>query len=189
MGKPITHVIGFDDAPFERAHRGDVRVVGAVFCGARLEGVLSGKVRRDGANATRVLTQLIARSRFRPQLQAVMVQGIAFAGFNVIDLHALAGALGVPAIAVARRRPDVAAVRRALLSRVPGGRRKWKLIEKLGPMQPAGAAYFQCAGIAPDRAAELVRRYTLNGALPEPLRTAHLIAGGVTTGQSSRHRA
>ncbi len=34
----IQHVIGFDDAPFARergASRGDVPVVGAVFCGAR----------------------------------------------------------------------------------------------------------------------------------------------------------
>lgn len=50
----IQHVIGFDDAPFDRLRRGDVPVVGAVFCGSRLEGVVLGRVRRDGANATRV---------------------------------------------------------------------------------------------------------------------------------------
>lgn len=64
MVKRYSHVIGFDDAPFERAHRGDVMIVGAVFAGMRLEGVLSGKVRRDGANATRVLIDLVRHSRF-----------------------------------------------------------------------------------------------------------------------------
>ena len=57
--KPITNVVGFDDAPFPHAHRGDVRVVGAVCCRTRLDGVLSGKVRRDGANSTDVLIELV----------------------------------------------------------------------------------------------------------------------------------
>ena len=39
--KPITNVVGFDDAPFPHDHRGDVRVVGAVCCRTRLDGVLS----------------------------------------------------------------------------------------------------------------------------------------------------
>ena len=55
----ISHVIGFDDAPFPPNHRGNVRVVGAVYSGLRLEGVLSGKVRRDGVNATRTLIELV----------------------------------------------------------------------------------------------------------------------------------
>ena len=188
MATTISHVIGFDDAPFERAHRGDVRIVGAVYCGTRLDGVLSAKIRRDGANATKVLIELIRRSRFRPQLQAVLLQGIAFGGFNAIDLPALHVALDLPVIAVARHRPDLPAILRALLARVPGGRRKWRLIERAGPMQPVAGVFVQCAGITPECADELIRRFALNGSLPEPLRTAHLIAGGVTLGES-RHRA
>lgn len=187
MTRRLSHVVGFDDAPFDRAHRGDVLVVGAVYAGLRLEGVLSGKVRRDGANSTRVLVDLITRSRFRAHLQAVLLQGIAFAGFNVVDLHALHEALGVPAIAVARRQPDLAAIRRALLHKVPGGRRKLALIERLGPMEPAAGVYVQRAGISLERTAELIERLAVHSVLPEPLRTAHLIAGGVTQGES-RHQ-
>jgi endonuclease V-like protein UPF0215 family len=64
MTRRLAHVIGFDDAPFERQHRGNVLVVGAVYAGVRLEGVLSGKVRRDRASATRVLVDLVHGSRF-----------------------------------------------------------------------------------------------------------------------------
>jgi hypothetical protein len=188
MGGRISHVIGFDDAPFAREHRGDVLIVGAVYAAARLEGVLSGKVRRDGRNATPTVVELITRSRFRSHLQAVLLQGVAFAGFNVVDLPALHAALGIPVIAVARRPPDLAAIRRALLQRVPGGRRKWALIQKLGPMERAAGVYVQRAGISLADTAELIRRFARNGHLPEPLRTAHLIAGGVTQGES-RHRA
>ena len=82
-----------------------------MFAGLGLEGVLSGRVRRDGANATRVVVDLVARSRFRPQLQLILLQGIAFAGFNVVDLQSLHQALGVPAVALVRKAPDLNAIR------------------------------------------------------------------------------
>lgn len=188
MVKRYSHVIGFDDAPFERAHRGDVMIVGAVFAGMRLEGVLRGKVRRDGANATRALIDLVRQSRFGAHVQAILLQGIAFAGFNVVDVNALHRTLKIPVLVVARRAPNLAAIRSALLHKVPGGRRKWALIEQLGPMEAVQGVYVQRAGIALDKAADLIRRLALHSTLPEPLRTAHLIAGGVTQGES-RHRA
>ncbi len=188
MAQRISHVIGFDDAPFERTHRGDVLVVGAVYAGMRLEGVLSGSVRRDGVNSTRVLIDLVSRSRFRAHAQAILLQGIAFAGFNVVDIHKLHAALMIPVIVVARKQPDFAAIRRALLRRVPGGKRKWALIERLGPMEPVAGVYVQRAGISLEKTTALIKHLAVNGLLPEPLRTAHLIAGGVTVGES-RHRA
>jgi endonuclease V-like protein UPF0215 family len=184
----ISHVIGFDDAPFERTHRGDVLLVGSVYAGARLEGVLSGKVRRDGRNATRTIVSLVSRSRFRRHTQAILLQGIAFGGFNVVDLSALHAALGIPVVVVARKQPDFNSIRRALLYRVPGGRRKWALIEKLGPMEPVAGVYVQRAGLSLEGTGELIRRFAIHGALPEPLRTAHLVAGGIAAGES-RHRA
>jgi endonuclease V-like protein UPF0215 family len=180
----LSHVVGFDDAPFARAHRGDVLVVGAVYAGARLEGVLAGRVRRDGANATRVIADLVRRSRFRAHLQLVLLQGIAFAGFNVVDLRALHDALGIPVLVVGRKRPNLARIRAALLNHVPGGARKWRLIEQAGPMEAVRGLYVQRAGLTLAEARDLLAATTLHGKLPEPLRLAHLIAGGIVTGKS-----
>ena len=180
----LSHVVGFDDCPFPRTHRGDVAVIGAVFAGLRLEGVLRGRVRRDGANATRNLAALAAGSKFAPQLQLVLLQGIAVAGFNVIDIDALCRELGVPVLVVARRAPRLAKIRDALLTRVPGGRRKWAMLERLGPLEPAAGVFVQRAGLSLDEAERVVRRLAVHGHIPEPLRTAHLIAGGIATGQS-----
>jgi len=182
------HAIGIDDAPFERAHRGDVAIVGAVYAGERLEAVVSSKVRRDGANATDRIADMVMASRFRDQLGAVILQGIALAGFNVVDLRALNQRLGRPVLVVARKQPDLEAIRRALLDHVPGGRRKWRLIEQAGPMEPAGEVWIQRAGLDRAQAHHLLDRHTRHGHLPEPIRTAHLIAAGTTTGES-RHRA
>jgi endonuclease V-like protein UPF0215 family len=161
-----------------------VLVVAAAFAGLRLEGVLSTRVRRDGADATRALADRIGSSQFAAHTRLVMLQGIALAGFNVVDIHGLRDALGIPVLVVARRAPRLDAIRAALLGRVPGGARKWALIEKAGPMEPAAGVMVQRAGISLEDAGEVVSRLAVNGAIPEPLRVAHLVAGGVTTGQS-----
>ena len=187
-GQGISHVVGFDDSPFERSHRGDVLVVGAVFAGNRLDGVISTKVRRDGVNAAQRLIDCITGSKYFDQLQAIILQGIAFAGFNVVDLQRLHEATGLPVLVVARYLPDLQVIRKALLQKVPGGARKWRLIEAAGPMETMAALYVQRCGITPENAARLLAGLQQNSQLPEPLRVAHMIAGGVTTGES-RHRA
>jgi endonuclease V-like protein UPF0215 family len=184
MNKALSHVVGFDDAPFARSHRGDVLVVGAVFAAARLDGVLSGKLRRDGANSTRVIADMVRGSRFFPQIHAVLLQGITFAGFNVVDLPRLHTELGLPVLVVARRRPDLAAIRRALLEHVPGGARKWRLIEAAGAMEAVGRVHVQRAGLTLGEAGALVDALSVHSLVPEPLRVAHLIAGGVIRGES-----
>jgi endonuclease V-like protein UPF0215 family len=159
-------------------------VVGTVFAGARLDGVLIDQVRRDGANAARTLIRMIRRSKFAQHLQLVMLQGIALAGFNVVDVFALNRELRLPVLVIARKQPDLVAVQSALLRRVPGGRRKWSIIERLGPMEPAADVFVQRVGISLEDAAIVIRRFAIHSSIPEPLRAAHLIAGAIATGRS-----
>jgi uncharacterized protein len=203
------NVIGFDDGPFRREHRGDVWLVGAVCSGTRLDGVVSGRVRRDGADATRRMVDLVRGSPFA-HVRVVLLQGIAVGGFNVVDIRGLSEALGVPVLVVMRRPPDLAAVRMALFSEDPAARppvrgaaKKWHLIENAGPIEPLGASHrslkrsrvagvpvraprlwVQRAGLTLEAARDVVAATTLHGNIPEPLRAAHLIAGGITTGKS-----
>jgi endonuclease V-like protein UPF0215 family len=204
------NVIGFDDGPFPREHRGDVLLVGVVCSGTRPDGIVSGRIRRDGANASRAMVDLVRKSQFGEHIQCVMLQGIAVGGFNVVDVHGLSKALRIPVLVVTRRLPDLSSVRRALFSdephdrpRVAGAARKWKLIEAAGALEPLGPSrrsvragvksevprlYVQRAGLTMELARKIVVATTLHGNIPEPLRLAHLIAGGITTG-TSRGRA
>jgi endonuclease V-like protein UPF0215 family len=201
------NVIGFDDGPFERQHRGNVLLVGVVCSGTRLDGIVCGRIRRDGIDSTRQMIELVTKSQFARHIGAVMLQGIAVGGFNVVDVHTLATELAVPVLVVSRKRPDLAAVKRALFSgdppmrpRVSGARRKWLLIERAGIIEELGASrrslratglpragqrlWVQRAGLSLPEARALVASTTLHGNIPEPLRIAHLIAGGVVTGAS-----
>lgn len=188
----LSNVIGFDDAPFEHAHRGDVSLIGTICARTRLDVVLRSKVRRDGVNSTDAMLSLIQDTGRASHVQAVLLQGIAVAGFNVVDIHRMSETLSLPVLVVARRRPRMKAVFRAL-DALPGGAKKRALVEAAGPMEelPAprkgprtSSVFVQRAGLTRQAAIGLLRVTTLHGNIPEPLRLAHLIAGGVTTGVS-----
>lgn len=184
MVRPLANVVGFDDAPFMHAHRGDVTIVGAVFARTRLDGVIVDHVRRDGANATERIAAALQRSQFAGHVQAILLQGIALAGFNVVDIQALHRQTGVPVLAISRKKPNLDAVKKALLARVRGGARKWALIERAGAVEPLDNVWVQRAGIDRARARRCLREHTIHGSLPEPIRVAHLIAGAIATGVS-----
>lgn len=181
---PLSNVIGFDDAPFPRRWRGDVMVFGCVFSRTRMDGLVSAKVRRDGANSTARMAEMVEGSQFARHVQAVLLNGIAVAGFNVVDIHRLSDRLAVPVLVVCRKRPRLAQIRRTLLDVVPGGAAKWRRIERAGPMEPLGPIFVQRAALSLAAAKRLVQVTTLHGNIPEPLRVAHLIAGGLTDGVS-----
>jgi uncharacterized protein len=181
--------------------------VGAVCARTRLDGVLTTHIRRDGADSTRRIVEVVTGSQFRGHARAIMLQGIAVGGFNVVDIHELSAMLELPVVVVMRRHPDLESIRRALFGdqprapRVRGARRKWRLIEQAGPIErldiagsrrarPSGlgdrpqSIWVQRAGISLEASRRLVAATTLHGHLPEPLRLAHLMAGGITTGRS-----
>ncbi|GEM46793.1 endonuclease dU [Deinococcus cellulosilyticus] len=180
----LSHAIGFDDFPFERSHRGDIPIVGTVYAGQKLEGILSAKIRRDGVNSTRVIANLVLNSKFYDHTQLILLQGIALGGFNVMDIHELSALLDRPVLVVSRRKPNMEKIKDALLNRVPGGKRKWHLIQKAGEMEAASGVYVQRAGLTLEQAEQVIQRFAICSNIPEPLRAAHLIAGGMATGQS-----
>ncbi|MCP4692493.1 MAG: DUF99 family protein [Desulfobacterales bacterium] len=182
--KRFSNVIGFDDAPFPRNHRGMVKVVGAVFARLRFDGVLVGEIEKDGFDAAEKITSLVARSKFAGHIQLIMLQGIALGGFNVIDVFHVNERLGVPVLVVSRVKANMAAIRNALLTRVRGGEEKWAVIEKLGPLEPAGSVHVQRVGLTIEQARAAVERFAVHGNIPEPIRAAHLIAGAIENGES-----
>ena len=180
----LANSVGFDDAPFSRVQRGAVPIVGAVFARTRFDGVLVGAVERDGDDATEEIVRLVRGSRFEEHVQVVLLQGITFAGFNVVDVPLLSEQLRRPVLVVCRKVPDWSRIRLALLDKVPNGRDKWRRIEQLGPMERIGHVYVQRWGLGLEEAQWLVHLLAVHGHLPEPLRVAHLIAGAIGRGAS-----
>lgn len=176
-------VIGFDDAPFRRGRGSLVQVAGVVCAGTRFEGLLWGKTRRDGWGATELVSSLLEGSKYLAQVHAVLLDGIAFGGLNLIDLPDLARRTGKPCIAVMRKPPDLDAMARAI-RRLPGAARRLSILARAGTIHELSPFVFQSHGISPELAYETLTRTTDTGHVPEALRLAHLIGSAVVDGQS-----
>jgi endonuclease V-like protein UPF0215 family len=116
-------------------------------------------------------------------IRAILVQDCA-RRLQLVDLERLSQALDVPVLVVVRKQPRMQMVKDALLDRTTGGAEKWALIEKHGALERCGALWVQRVGLTLGEATELLAATTSHGNIPEPLRLAHIIAGGVERGAS-----
>lgn len=176
-------VLGIDDGPFFKFRKGEVIIVGTFYRGGNfLDGLLTTKARVDGNNATKNIAEMVNKSKFKSQLRALLLDGVAVGGFNIVDLHALNTLTKIPVIAVIRKKPDVKKITKTL--RNLGWDKKAKIIEKLPEPIKAGKIYIQPIGIDEKNAKEIVRITTTNAEIPEPIRVAHIIAAGLVKGES-----
>lgn len=187
MKKEI-RIIGIDDSPFDRFKKGEVLLIGSVHRGSgALEGIVSIRADVDGVNSTDRIVEMINKSRHKAQLQCIMLDGIAVGGFNVIDIREVADRTRLPVIVIIRNKPNIKRVRNAIKN-VPNYKDKLKLIEKAGKIREAkvgdGKIYFQCKGITVAKAKEIIQTAVARGHMPEPIRTAHIIAAGIVEGES-----
>ncbi len=177
-------VIGFDDAPFSKNNDSRVNVSGIVCSNTRFEGMVWGEVQRDGTDGTECLIDLVTKNKFYSQLHAVLIDGIAFGGFNIIDLPALSEASSLPCIVVMRKMPDLIGVDKALQN-FSDYESRIALVRKAGEIYDRDPFYFQCSGIDAASAEVILDRATDTGKVPEALRIAHLIGSAIKTGVSS----
>lgn len=177
-------VIGFDDAPFVRHQPEKVSVAGIICAQTRFEGMVWGQIQPDGWDATEVICKLLIDSKFLPQLHLVLLDGIGFGGFNLVDLPTLAAKLKLPCVAVMRRLPNLAKMAEAL-SRLPDRDKRLKLLQKAGEIHHYAPFFFQVCGEDPQIIAQALVYLTDRGKVPEALRLAHLIGAAVINGESS----
>jgi hypothetical protein len=181
--KKEMRVIGIDDSPFNKFGKGNVLIVGTVFRGGSfLDGVLSTKVSIDGDNSTKKIIEMINKCKFKPQLQCIFLDGIAVAGFNVIDVKELNKKTKIPVIVIIRRKPNIENIKKTL-ARI-GKKNKIKLIEKAGSVVKIGEIYIQLTGLSIEKAKGILKIVCTRSLIPEPIRMSHLIASGIAFGES-----
>lgn len=180
-------MLGVDDGPFtwEQAH---ADVVGVLMrAGTYVEAVMRTRVAVDGDDATMALVNMVAKSRYADAVQVLMLDGVSFGGFNVVDLDAVRDALGVPVLTVTRDPPDKPAIEAALRKHFPDAERRLALLQR-HPLERVETAHspvwVKRVGLGEQDARDLVRATTVRGAIPEPLRLAHLIAAAIHFGES-----
>ena len=184
--KSEIRVLGVDDGIFVPHTKGTVDVVGVVYRGGYwLDGVMRTKVTVDGMDATEKIAAMIKKSPHYEELRVVILNGITFAGFNIVDINKLSKTVNLPVIAVTREKPDLEKIRRAL-ENLPECERRWQAIESAGKIievqtrNTEEPVYMQIAGISQEDAEKILKSTSTRSNIPEALRVAHIIASGLT---------
>lgn len=185
--KPEIRAIGIDDGQFVPHSKSQVLVVGIVFRGGYwLDGVMSTQISNDGLDGTKRISTMILESPHYKQLRVIILNGITFAGLNVVDIQELNAKTGLPVIAVTSRKPNLAEVH-AAINHLPDSQKRWSAVLNAGKLYSLktkngkNKIYFEVAGISKSIAEEILLLTSTRSKIPEALRVAHLVASGLTS--------
>lgn len=177
--------IGIDGGPFVSRKLGGQHapLLAVRLDGPRLVRACAGWLRIDGLDGTQRARQLV--KRLFVMKCPILLAGVTFAGFNLIDPHVLHRVFRVPVLVVVGSRPDNRAVKRALVKHFPDWRERWKIIQSLGPLRKIRTVrhespiFYEAIGCTPKEAREILARSMFVARVPEPLRVAGLVASGL----------
>jgi endonuclease V-like protein UPF0215 family len=177
---PNPRIVGVDDGAFPatRGVKQHALLAVVVFHKLHVLTVRVGRIEVDGRDATRVLLSLLKPIRF----DIVMLSGISFGGFNVVDVAQLARATRKPIIAISGEKPNNAAVRRALQKHFLDWEERWRMVRNAGPLYAfkpipkESELYFEVKGASPAFAKRSIASAATISRLPEPIRVARILA-------------
>ncbi|HSQ53023.1 MAG TPA: DUF99 family protein, partial [Acidobacteriota bacterium] len=166
--------------------KGTVDVVGVVYRGGQwFEGVMKTKITLDGLDATEKMTTMIKDSSFCGEIRVIVLDGVTFAGFNVVDISELSSRLNLPVISVVREKPDLENIKNALKN-LQDFEVRWQAMENAGELfmvetkEGENPVYMHTAGILREDAEKVMRVTSTRSLIPEALRVAHIIASGLS---------
>lgn len=159
-------------------------LVGIVAKDSIIEGVVSSRVRVNGADATKKIIGLVNKTRFKGQVRLVAVNGIGIAGLNVLDAEELRKRTKTELISVTRGKPHPEELITALrsFSKRTGEKVDDRIalvkddVKKLSEFKLHGF-YLQTSLEKSDAGKFTEQAFHF-------LRLAHLIASGVAAGES-----
>jgi len=174
-------VFGVEDGSF--LSRNGKTLLAAVLMDSRwIEAVILGKITVDGKDATETLFEMLRGFPF----DAIMLSGVSYAGFNLIDPKKICEIFGVPVIVVCRSKPNNDAVRAALVYHFKDWEERWSIVKGLGKIYEvvskpdAPPIYIEVIGGDFAWAKSLVRDLATCSRIPEPIRVARFIARGLS---------
>jgi len=179
-------VVGVEDGSFSKGLQGygaqKTLFVCVLLRGKWVSDFQADMITVDGLDATEKLVSMLRRWSF----DALMLAGVSFAGFNLVDPTVVFEEFSKPVIVISRTKPNNVAVKNALRQHFEDWRVRWGVFEKLGPvwevvpMPNEPPVYVEVVGTELDWASRLIRAASLCCRVPEPIRVARLVARGLT---------
>ncbi len=179
-------VIGVEDGGFSRESLGCGFLKALLVCvllrGTYFEDFRADMITVDGLDASEKLIAMLRKLSF----DVVMLAGVSFAGFNLVDPTLVFEKFYKPIIVISRTKPNNIAVKNALFLHFEDWQVRWNIFRKLGPIREVYSIpgeppiYVEVIGATFDWATKLIRALPSCCRIPEPLRVARLIARGLT---------
>jgi hypothetical protein len=144
----------------------------------RIDGVALASLTVGGMDATDAVLAII-ETLGRRDINVAMVSGSVVAWFNILDPEAISDRSGLPVIVVTYE--DSEGLEEEILHHFPGDEDRLRAYRKLGdrvPVELEGGAqiFIRATGISPEDAARVLKDFTRDGKVPEPVRVARLVA-------------
>jgi hypothetical protein len=179
--KKGVRILAIDDSSFSNEDK-QALIVGVVGRNDEIEGVLSFRIDIDGEDATEKIIHKVNVSRFRDQIKLIAIHGIMLAGLNTIDIIKVHDVLGMPVLALVRKKPHGGELENAIKAAgVTDVKNRLSILRKINDtvkIGRIGGFYAQYVGIEKEEISNLQEisvRY---------LRLAHIIANGIARGES-----
>jgi endonuclease V-like protein UPF0215 family len=175
-------IVGVEDGSFQKNVTKKALLVAVLVTGSKIEQAKAFNVTVDGLDATERLSANIRDWTF----DVLLLSGVSFAGFNLIDPMKVFEAFGKPIIIVSKIKPNNKTVKRALRAHFEDWETRWAIFEKLGPVHETVTlfrkrpVYLEAVYADVEWAAQLICALAFWSRLPEPLRVARLIARGLS---------
>ena len=181
-------VLALDDAPFLKNKESKTIVVGIITRGQHfLEAALSFSIKIDGDCATTQLIKAINNFYSRENIHLILIGGVSWGGFNLLDIHYIYKKTQIPVLVVIRKYPNLNRMFE-IIKKFPNSRRKHIILSSLPPVEKIRNIYVQYVGL-PQKAIDIIlSKLCYESYMPEPLRMAHIIAAAIKRGYSSRSR-
>jgi len=175
-------IVGVEDGSFLKGTTRKALLAAVLFKGVEIKDVKITKMTVDGLDATKKFAKILNQWTF----DAVLLAGVSFAGFNIIDPTIIHEKFRKPVIIISRTKPDNKAVKRALQRHFEDWKIRWAVFEKLGSIHEVvilteePPVYVETVGVDIRWACNLIQALAVCGRVPEPIRVARLIARGLS---------
>lgn len=175
-------ILGIDDSSFASRKTGTATLIGLVFRGGTwLDGAMKTSVTIDGSDATERIIKMVKSSPHYDQLRVIMLNGITFATFNIVNIKQLFEFSGLPVIALTRGEPNITDLKEMSM-KLSDWKKRLRAIREAGEaiklITRRGCVYVQLAGVSMDNVEKILEISCTHSKIPEPLRVAHIVASG-----------
>lgn len=177
-------ILGIDDSKFHPRKAKSATIIGVVFRGGLwLDGIMKTMIEVDGLDVTDKIVEMIKTSPHYQQLRVIMLNGITFAGFNIIHIQKLFKLTDLPVIVITREHSNLIDLKN-VLTNLPNNEYRWEAVQAAGKIYPIkvreNILYVQLVGLTREDVEKIIHISSTRENMPEPLRVAHIIASRIS---------